>query len=136
MAYDPAREAVQGCYDALDRRDISAFSALLSDDCVMYEAGEDAGIPHGGVYRGVAEITGVFRRLSELSGGSGRFELQDLFSDGNGSVVAIHRNHGRRPDGRELDTREALLFRVEGGVVRSVRNYYAEIAEVVRFWSD
>ena len=126
---------VRGCYEALDRRDLGAFMALLDDDCVMYEAG-GADIIHSGVYQGLSEIAGVFQRLSQLSEGSGRFELQDLFSDGAGAVVSVHRNLARRPDGRTLDTREALLFQVQDGKVKSVRNFYDDMSAVGRFWSN
>jgi uncharacterized protein len=134
MSTDPAMDTVRNCYDALDRRDLQGFVALLADDCVMYEAG-GPDIVHSGAYRGPAEIIAVFRMLSELSEGTGRFELQDLFSDGSGSVVAVHRNAARRPDGRALDTREALLFQVDDGRVTAVRNFYRDMDEVARFWS-
>ena len=135
MSTDPPMDTVRACYDALARRDLAAFVALLAEDCVMFEAG-GPDIPHSGTYRGRAEIVAVFQRLSELSDGSGRFELQDLFSDGAGAVVSIHRNHARRPDGRTLDTREALLFHVQVGRVKSVHNFYADIGEAANFWSD
>jgi len=135
MSTDPAMNTVRGCYEALARRDLGAFVALLADDCVMYEAG-GSDIIHSGVYRGLSEITGVFQRLSQLSDGSGHFELQDLFSDGAGAVVSVHRNLARRPDGRTLDTREALLFQVQDGKVTSVRNFYDDMSEVGRFWSN
>jgi uncharacterized protein len=135
MSTDPALNTVRGCYEALARRDLGAYVALLADDCVMYEAG-GADIIHSGVYRGLGEMTGVFQRLSQLSDGSGRFELQDLFSDGVGAVVSVHRNLARRPDGRTLDTREALVFQVQDGKVRSVRNFDGDMSEVARFWSN
>jgi ketosteroid isomerase-like protein len=135
MSTDPAMNTVRGCYEALARRDVAAFVALLAADCVMYETGGQD-VPHSGVYRGPAVMTAVFQRLSELSEGSGRFELQDLFSDGAGAVVSVHRNLARRPDGRTLDTREALLFQVEDGHVKSVRNFYGDMSEVARFWSN
>ncbi len=134
MSTDSAMDTVRSCYDALDRRDLRTFVALLADDCVMYEAG-GPDIVHSGIYRGPAEIIAVFQRLSELSEGSGSFELQDLFSDGSGSVVAVHRNVARRSDGRALDTREALLFQVDDGRVKAVRNFYSDMDEVARFWS-
>jgi uncharacterized protein len=135
MSTDPAMNTVRACYEALARRDLAAFVALLADDCVMYEAG-GSDVPHSGTYRGRRELIAVFQRLSELSDGSGRFELQDLFSDGVGAVVSVHRNLARRPDGRTLDTREALLFHVEDGQVKAVRNFYADISEAARFWSN
>jgi ketosteroid isomerase-like protein len=134
MSTDPAMNTVRGCYEALACRDLRAFVALLADDCVMYEAG-GPDVLHSGIYRGPAEIIAVFQRLSELSDDSGRFELQDLFSDGSGAVVSVHRNVARRSDGRTLDTREALLFQVEDGRVKAVRNFYSGMDEVARFWS-
>lgn len=38
---------------------------------------------------------------------------------------------GRRPDGRVLDSQEALFFGVVDGLVTSVRNYYRDTDEVV-----
>jgi ketosteroid isomerase-like protein len=135
MSDDPAMGVVRGCYEALAKRDLPGFLALLSPDCVMYETGGGQ-IPHAGVYAGRGEMAAVFQRLSELTGGSGSFELQNLFSDGEGGVVSIHRNTGRRLDGRVLDCHEALLFAVVDGLVSSVRNYYRDTAEVAAFWRD
>jgi hypothetical protein len=130
-----ASDTVRACYDALARRDLQGFVALLADDCVMYETGGPE-VPHAGVYRGASEMTAVFGRLSDLSEGTGRFELEDLFADDGGAVVAVHRNLARRPDGRTLDTREALLFQVVDGRVVSVRNFYDDTTVVARFWAD
>jgi hypothetical protein len=60
--------------------------------------------------------------LAVLTEGTGRFTLEELFSDGDGYVVAVHRATGSRPDGRTIDTREAMVFRVEDGRIRSVQN--------------
>jgi ketosteroid isomerase-like protein len=135
MPTDPALKTVRECYEALARGDLRAFVARLADDCIMHEAGE-SDIPHSGVYRGVNEISGVFQRLARLSDGTGRFELQDLFADGAGAVVSVHRNLARRPDGRTLDTREALVFDVRDGKVTSIRNFYDDMSQVARFWSN
>jgi hypothetical protein len=135
MPEDEAMSTVRRCYEALGSRDLPAFLALLDPQCVMYETGGGA-IPHAGVYRGRGEMADLFQRLSELSGGSGTFELQDLFADGEGGVVSVHRNTGHRPDGRILDSREALLFGVVDGLVTSVRNYYRDTAEAAAFWQD
>lgn len=132
---DPALLVVRRCYEAIAARDLGSFVGVLAPECIMHEAG-DGVVPHAGAYRGKAEIAGVFRRLSELSGGSGRFELQHLFSNGAGQVISIHRNLGSRPDGRSLDTQEALLFTVEDGLVTSVRNFYDDFDDVAAFWTD
>jgi ketosteroid isomerase-like protein len=84
MSTDPAMNTVRACYEALARRDLAAFVALLADDCVMYEAG-GSDVPHSGTYRG---------------------------------------------------RHEALLFHVEDGQVKAVRNFYADIGEAANFWSN
>lgn len=135
MPENESMSTVRRCYEALANRDLPAFLALLDPQCVMYETG-GAEIPHSGVYRGRGEMAAHFQRLSELSDGTGGFELEGLFADGEGGVVSVHRNTGRRPDGRVLDSREALLFGIVDGMVTSVRNYYRDTDEVAAFWHD
>jgi ketosteroid isomerase-like protein len=74
--------------------------------------------------------------LSALTEGSGKFTLEDVFSDGAGNAVAVHRVTARRPDGRTIDAREAMIFHVEDGRIRSVRNCYDDLSKGIAFWSE
>ena len=82
------------------------------------------------------DIMAMLGNLSMLTGGTGKFTLEDLFSDGDGYVVAVHRATGNRPDGRSIDTREAMVFRVEDGLIKSVRNCYDDPSKGIAFWSE
>jgi ketosteroid isomerase-like protein len=74
--------------------------------------------------------------VESFASSAGTFALEDLFSDGAGNVVAVHRATGTRPDGRSIDTREAMVFRVEDGCIASVRNCYDDVSKGIAFWSE
>jgi ketosteroid isomerase-like protein len=92
--------------------------------------------PHAGEHKGPIAIMSMLGTLAAHTEGSGKFFLEDLFSDGAGHVVAVHRATARRPDGRTIDAREAMVFHVEDGLIRSVRNCYDDLSKGVAFWSE
>ena len=135
MADDPSIHTIRRSYEAMVAGDVATLMALFGDDCVWCEAGAPD-VPHAGVHKGPVEIMSMLGSLSVLTEGSGKFVLEDLFSDGAGHVVAVHRATARRPDGRTIDAREAMIFRVEDGLIRSVRNCYDDLSKGVEFWSE
>jgi uncharacterized protein len=135
MEDDPTVETIRRSYEAMVDGDVETLMAQFADDCTWHEAGAPD-IPHAGVHKGPADIMNMLGSLSARSEGSGKFILEDLFSDGAGHVVAIHRVTARRPDGRTIDAREAMIFDIEDGLIRSVRNCYDDLAKGRAFWSE
>ena len=135
MADDPSIKTIRRSYEAMVAGDVATLMAQFGEDCVWYEAGAPD-IPHAGEHKGPVAIMSMLGGLSALTEGSGKFLLEDLFSDGAGHVVAVHRATARRPDGRAIDAREAMIFHVEEGLIRSVRNCYDDLSKGVAFWSE
>jgi len=135
MAGDPSKETIRRSYEAMIAGDVATLMAQFADDCVWHEAGAPA-IPHAGDHKGPGDIMAMLGNLSALTEGSGKYTLEDLFSDGDGYVVAVHRASGHRPDGRSIDTREAMVFHVENGLIKSVRNCYDDLSKGIAFWSE
>jgi ketosteroid isomerase-like protein len=135
MADDPSIKTIRRSYEAMVAGDVATLMAQFGDDCVRYEAGAPD-IPHAGEHKGPVATMSMLGGLSALTEGSGKFLLEDVFSDGAGHVVAVHRATARRPDGRAIDAREAMIFQVEEGLIRSVRNCYDDLSKGVAFWSE
>ena len=135
MADDSATETVRRSYEAMISGDVATLMAQFAQDCAWHEAG-GRDVPHSGVHQGPIEIMTMLGNLSVLTEGTGKFDLEDLFSDGAGHVVAVHRATARRPDGRTIDAREAMVFYVEDGLIRSVRNCYDDLSKGIAFWSE
>jgi ketosteroid isomerase-like protein len=135
MSDDRSKETIRRSYEAMIAGDVPTLMAQLADDCVWHEAGGQA-IPHAGEHKGPGDIMAMLGNLAVLTDGTGKFTLEDLFSDGEGHVVAVHRVTGSRSDGRSIDTREAMVFLVEDGLIKSVRNCYDDVSKGIAFWSE
>jgi hypothetical protein len=55
--------------------------------------------------------------------------------DGAGRVAVLTRVTAGRPDGRELDDLQILLFTLEEGLVRTVDQFVGDPTAVTAFWA-
>ena len=85
-----------------------------------------------GEYRGRTEIFGFLRRTAELTGGTYRTDVVDVWG-GDELVVALYRAVGRR-EGHELDIPQALVFRFEGEELQEVLAVPGDPAAFDAFW--
>jgi ketosteroid isomerase-like protein len=86
-----------------------------------------------GEYHGRAEIFEFLRRTAELTGGTYRTEVVEVWG-GDELVVALYRALGSR-DGRELDIPQALVFRFEGDALSEVLAVPCDPSAFDAFWS-
>jgi hypothetical protein len=61
-------------------------------------------------------------------------ELQHLYTDGQGRVVACQRATGQRAH-RQLDTGAALVFTIMNGQAHDIHGYQEDIDAWDEFWS-
>jgi ketosteroid isomerase-like protein len=64
----------------------------------------------------VDEVTGYAAKLAERSGGTFRVELHDVVG-GDQQVASFDVSRGER-EGRTLESRDVLLFHVQGGKIK------------------
>jgi ketosteroid isomerase-like protein len=111
-------------------RDAMTVARIIGDDVVWRVPGSSA---MAGEYRGRGEIFAFLRRTADLTGGSYRADLLDVYG-GDEVVVGLYRATGRR-EGRELDIPQALVFRFEGDALREVLAVPGDPAAFDRFWA-
>jgi uncharacterized protein (TIGR02246 family) len=122
---------VRAGYEAFARGDGDAFAALFHPDATWNHRNDDR---LGGVHDGRDRIMAFLAESAQLTAGTLRAVPERLMADGEGSVAVVTRISGTRPDGRELDDRQILLFVVEAGHVRTVDQYVGDPTAVTAFW--
>lgn len=114
-------DLVRRSYDAFARGDLDAVVADMHDDIEWQQA---QGLPHGGTYRGVAEVRrNVFDPLdrdwwSEFSA------LPDEFFDAGEEVVVLGRYRGvAKETGRRLDVPFVHIWSLRDGKAWRFRQF-------------
>jgi ketosteroid isomerase-like protein len=120
---------VRDAFRAFAERDSITVGRLIGNEVVWRVPGLSA---MAGEYRGRAEIFEFLRRTGELTSGTYRTEVVDVWG-GDELVVALYRAVGSR-DGRELDITQALVFRFEGNALLEVLAVPSDPAAFDAFW--
>ena len=111
MAEHPNVERARNGFRAFADGDAATILELLREDVVWRIGGSNL---LAGTYEGRGEALGVLARSLELTEDNYRATFEWAVGDDE-HVVAVYRATGRRPDGREIDIRQALVVRVEAG---------------------
>jgi ketosteroid isomerase-like protein len=97
-------------YEAFNTGDMAALRQLLSADVAQHVPGSSQ---IAGEYKGIDSVLGYYGKLAELTGGTFRADLVDLFGDGKGHVTALHQISATR-NGTTRVSRGAILFTFVG----------------------
>ncbi|MGH9187302.1 MAG: nuclear transport factor 2 family protein [Acidimicrobiales bacterium] len=120
-------------YDAFARSDLDGLLDLLADNIVWHVGGDG---PLSGARMGKDAVTELLVKVFELTGGSQRLKLLDLFANDDTVVALVHETATRARDGATLDVREAHVHRIDGdGKVVEFRDLPADPAPHDRFFS-
>ena len=119
MAEHPDVTLVKRGYDAFNSADIATLTELIADDAVQTMVGDNL---VSGEFKGLDSILGMYAKLAELTNGTYSVEIEQTFTDGNGTVVVVHRQTAER-NGKRLDNRQALVFKIVGGKVVSLTRH-------------
>lgn len=122
-------ERIRDLFRAWLERDALTVARLIGDEVVWRVPGEST---MAGEYRGRGEIFPFLRRTADLTGGSYRADLLDVYG-GDEVVVGLYRATGRR-DGKALDIPQALVFRFDGEELREVLAVPGDPAAFDDFW--
>jgi ketosteroid isomerase-like protein len=110
---------------------MDTLRSLFAPDAVHVATGNN---PLSGEYKGVDAILGYYGKLFELSDGTFTAELQTVKVEGDDSVVATHRDKGKRGD-KTLDQDETLTFTISGGKFTRLVENHSDQADYDAFWS-
>jgi ketosteroid isomerase-like protein len=111
---------VNDAYAAFGRGDIGAVLDMLTDDVEWSSPGV---LPHGGGYRGKAEVGSFFAAI----GANWQALPLDIESVGevNGSVLAVLRADGTRTNGDQRSYGAVHVFDFRAGKISRFREYVA-----------
>ena len=131
MAEHPNIQTVRRAMQAASAGDIATLQQLLTRDCVVHLPGSH---PHAGEHKGQDAVLDNARQMMEETGGTLRFEPQQLFIDGRGHVIALRRLTAERR-GRHHDMIGAVHFTIVGDRVASMEVYEQDLDRASQIWA-
>jgi uncharacterized protein len=131
MAEHPHVALVRRGYEALARGDMDAMSEIASNEVEFHIPGDH---PLAGDYKGSDAYRRYYRRLMEATSGGYRVELEHVFMDGRGHVIAVHRGTAER-DGRMRHQLLAVLYTITNDKVTAINVFDEDIDASNQFWS-
>jgi hypothetical protein len=131
MAEHPDVALVRRGYVAFSSGDVATLSELLAEDARQYQPGSGS---MSGEFRGRDAILAFYVRLASETNGTFRVELEHVYTDGEGRVVACSRNTAQRGD-RRLNTGAALVFTIKDGKAQDLHGVEEDLDDWDAFWS-
>lgn len=127
----PNEDLVRQANAAFGSGDLGALQGrYLAEDVAWHVAGRG---PLAGDYRGAAQVIALFGKISELSGGTARFELHDVVADDN-HTVSLATITARRA-GRQCRDNLVHVMHVHDGKATEVWTHAADPFAAQEFWS-
>ena len=118
-------------YEAFNTADIAALGEIIDANASWHTPGRS---PIAGDYQGRDAVFGQFGRYGGDTGGTFKAELKQLFTSGDGRVIGLHHNSGRR-NGKRLDTDCCIVFEIEDGRITSGREHFFDLDNWDQFWA-
>ncbi|HEY7010679.1 MAG TPA: nuclear transport factor 2 family protein [Jatrophihabitantaceae bacterium] len=131
MAEHPDVALVRRGYAAFSTGDIATLSELIADDARQFQPGSSS---MSGEYKGRDAILAFYGRLASETNGTFRVELEHVYTDGQGRVVACSRNTAQRGE-RQLNSGAALVFTIKDGKAQDLHGVEEDLDEWDNFWS-
>ena len=132
MAEHPDSALVRRGYEAFSSGDMETLRSLMTSDATHHSPGSSQMSGH---FKGADNILAHFGQLMELTGGTFRVELKDVYADGRGHAMSVHKWHGDRGD-RGIEMDGGLFFTIVGGKMTDVDECVADIDESDAFWGQ
>ena len=104
-------ETLRAVLQAFNSNDIEAVTKRLHPDVKYVIRGRSQ---VSGTFTGLKEMTKALQRVRDLTGDTMRVEPEVLLSGGE-HVILYARLTASRPDGRQFDSYEAVVFRFRDG---------------------
>jgi ketosteroid isomerase-like protein len=130
MAEHQNATLVRRGYRAFSTGDVATLSEILAPDAVQHMPGHNT---FSGDHKGRDAILAMYGQLAERSGGTLKVELEEVYANDE-EVVTVYHSTGMR-DGKQLDTRHALVFRIHDGKATELTDVSSDEAADDTFWS-
>jgi ketosteroid isomerase-like protein len=131
MAENPNVDLIRRGFESFNAADMAALSELLDENVVQHMAGNNA--VFSGDHQGRDNVLAMYGRIAEASGGTFQAPVEDIWANDD-TAVAIYRAKGER-NGKQLDMRNALIFKIANGIVTELTDIPADVDEQDAFWS-
>ncbi|MER5215854.1 nuclear transport factor 2 family protein [Streptomyces sp. NPDC002838] len=131
MAEHPHAALVRKGYEAFQRGDMDTLRGMMTGDCTHHVPGSH---PLSGDYKGVDSVIELYGKLSSETGESFRAELRNVFVDGRGHAVSVHRFTADRGD-KHIDENGGIVFRIVGDKISDLDECVEDIDKANDFWS-
>ncbi len=126
---------VREFYDARKSGDAERLEAtidrLFADEVVWRYPGKN---PLARTYEGKEGVKSFFRKLSDITRGTFRIEIEDVLANGENAVALELPKAIRR--GEEYHWNAALHYRFNNGKIHEVRVYQHTQYELDEFWEE
>ena len=127
----PTEDLIQAFNAAFGRGDLGVMQQFVAHDIVWHLAGTG---PLAGEYQGLAQVTGMFGKIHELSGGTVQHELHDVLAS-NDHVVVLATLRAQRA-GKQLQDNIVHVIHGDGsGKAAEVWTHTSDPAAAAKFWS-
>jgi ketosteroid isomerase-like protein len=113
MAEHPNVKRLRDAYAAFDKADLNGALTDLADDAVFHFTGEG---PNSGDHKGREAIEAALISNYQLTNGTQKLEIHDIFADDHHGVVVL-RETATRNDGATLDMEESHVLAIRDGKV-------------------
>jgi ketosteroid isomerase-like protein len=132
VAEHPHAKLVREGYEAFQRGDMDTLRGLMTGDCTHHVPGSH---PLSGDYKGIDSVLNdYYGRLSSETGGSFRVELLNLFVDGRGHVMSMHRFTADRGS-KHIEENGGIVFRIVGDKISDLDECLEDMDRANDFWS-
>src|SRR5436190_10765817 len=130
MAEHPNAAIIRDGFDMFNRADIEGLTGLIAADAVQRMPGDNA---VSGEHKGRDAILAMYGQLGEMTGGSFRAVIDQLYANDD-RVVVIYRGQAERGT-KKLDTLRALVFEMQGGKIAGLDDISSDTAVDDAFFS-
>jgi ketosteroid isomerase-like protein len=124
-------EILKAAYAAFSVGDVPGVLALFDEQITFHVPGANL---ISGDYRGHQEVVGFFAKLAELSAGTVRIEVHEIFDNDSRTVVALATIHATR-GGAQRSFATAQIWGLASGRIVSYVEHYGDEAAMNAFWS-
>ena len=121
MPEHPNAAIVRDGFDRFNRADVEGLSGLIAADAVQRMPGSNQ---VSGEHKGRDAILTMYGKLGELSGGTFRADIDQIYANDD-RVVVIYRGTAERGS-KKLDALHALVFEMQNGKIAGLDDISAD----------
>jgi ketosteroid isomerase-like protein len=122
---------IKGAYDAFSRGDVAVVFAVFAKGILWHVPGHG---PLSGDHRGHAQVGAFFQKVTQLSSGSFRIQIDDILAKGDRVVVLCTESAQR--GGRSWSSPQVHVRTVRDGHAMIFWQYQGDQQTEDEFWSS